>query len=550
MTVPLKWDVPEIMTTLNPEENMIILKMGCDMIKETRNIVAGLSQKEIYEKIREETKEDIKKLEIDLIVEREMKTKECETLTKAYDKNVEHLNKQIDYLNKQIEQLNKQVCFYEMERKTIFQDEVLKLKEKYDILLGEKDKQNELNREVFNKAERLLDKTQYKSSKAKGDDGEDIFSSLAETFKDFKGFKIENKSKQGHKGDFHLFFDEFNVLVDAKNYKTSIQSKEIKKIEQDLLINDTMNFAWLVSLESNISEWNRYPIMNKWISTDNGMKCIIFINNLLSNKEPQDILRVVWNICNEFNKLVSNTNITSYETTKIKERDVLLNKQIKLTQDRIAELKRGVNNSLKVIKDVENGLIEMLSLLSNEIMIEEYNKSDIIKKWWDDNIIYLENTEEVLLSSEIWNAFKRDNKEYIDSNKIDIDKFKQTITTFIDPSRYCERTKKGAIEFIGYRLCTNKVIEVVTEKKIKKIKKKSTDYYFDEIKDYKILELYEDENNDIMNISEIMNIRPWEVISLLVKHKVVNARNDARGFDIYKDTDEYKIKLQKGQDNI
>jgi hypothetical protein len=44
--------------------------------------------------------------------------------------------------------------------------------------------------------------------------------------------------------------------------------------------------------------------MNKWIMTDSGMKCIIFVNNLLDNKDPQNVLKLVWSICNEFNKLI------------------------------------------------------------------------------------------------------------------------------------------------------------------------------------------------------------------------------------------------------
>ena len=69
------------------------------------------------------------------------------------------------------------------------------MKEKYDLLLEEKDKQyqiqNQLNREAFDKAVKLLDKTANKSSISLGDSGEQIFENLADTFKDFVNFKIE-----------------------------------------------------------------------------------------------------------------------------------------------------------------------------------------------------------------------------------------------------------------------------------------------------------------------------------------------------------------------
>ena len=99
-------------------------------------------------------------------------------------------------------------------------------------------------------------------------------------------------------GDFHLFFEKFNVLVDLKNYSGSVQKKELDKIEHDLSINDTMDFAWLISYESNVSDWNRFPVMCKWIVTDVGLKCIVIVNyhgsrnkkislEMISNRCPQ-----------------------------------------------------------------------------------------------------------------------------------------------------------------------------------------------------------------------------------------------------------------------
>lgn len=61
----------------------------------------------------------------------------------------------------------------------------------------------------------------------------------------------------------------------------------------------------------------------------------------------------------------------------------------------------------------------------------------------------------------------------------------------------------------------------------------------------KILQQYEDINKDIMTISEENNIRPWEVVSLLVRNKIIIKRVEARGYDIYKETDEYKNNCNK-----
>ena len=72
ITLPEERNLPDIMSTFSPEENYIMLKIGCQCLEEGRKSVIGFSQKEIYQKIRNETKEDIEKLELDILVEREM----------------------------------------------------------------------------------------------------------------------------------------------------------------------------------------------------------------------------------------------------------------------------------------------------------------------------------------------------------------------------------------------------------------------------------------------------------------------------------------------
>ena len=48
-----------------------------------------------------------------------------------------------------------------------------------------------------------------------------------------------------------------------------------------------------------------------------------------------------------------------------------------------------------------------------------------------------------------------------------------------------------------------------------------------------------------MTIGVINNIRPWQVVSLLVRYKTISKRDEARGYDKYKETEEYKNKLNK-----
>jgi hypothetical protein len=207
-----------------PEENYQILKIGSSCLMEGRKIVAGLTQKEIYEKIHNESQEEIRKLERNIIYEKELAKKMEERIYEMYDK-------QLSQMDKQIELLTAQLRTYELENKDLVKKEVDKAREKFDLLLQEKDKQNQLNREVFDKAIQLTNK----STSHKGSEGEKTFSEYAKTFQDFSGFKIIDKHTQGGQGDFHLHFEEFDILVDAKNYNKKVPIDQREKIKKDLL---------------------------------------------------------------------------------------------------------------------------------------------------------------------------------------------------------------------------------------------------------------------------------------------------------------------------
>ena len=448
ITIPADEVVPEIINTFTPEENLIMLKIGSNCLKEGRNAVAGLTQKEIYNKIKDESKVEIEKLELNLLVEKELKSKLSEEITKIYQKQLDDMKKQIDTFKTQLKN-------YESENRDFVRLEVEKERKNYEIMLGEKDKQ--LSKMTDN-YERFLKQNEVKSSKKIGDEGEDTFVLLSDTFKDFPGYKLEKKAHQAHKGDIHLFFKDFNVLVDLKNYSGSVQKKELEKIEHDLSINNTMDFAWLISYDSNVSDWNRFPIMYKWIITETGLKCVVIVNNLNSNKNPVDMLRNVWSITYELHKMMNKTKVEEKDVQDIQERDYNVVQKIKTAQKRLSELRRSVMSMSQITKDIENDIVDALSLLSNEIVKNESDKNVKIKEWWELNIECDDNDENKLTSTEIWTRFKKDNKEYVDENKLLIDDFKNYVKIFIDVDKYNEKSKKGSIEFLGFKFKENLLV--------------------------------------------------------------------------------------------
>ena len=441
ITIPAGEVLPDIMSTFTPEENLFMLKIGSNCLNEGRNAVAGLTQKEIYDKIKDETKGEIQKLELDLLVEKELKDRISEETSKMYKKQIEHMEKQIDAFKNQIK-------MYENDNNEFVRSEVEKEREKYRIIMEEKDKRLDRMTDNYDK---FVKQNEVKSSKKIGDEGEDTFVLLSDTFKDFPGYKLEKKAHQAHKGDIHLFFKDFNVLVDLKNYSGSVQKKELEKIEHDLSINDTMDFAWLISYDSNVSDWNRFPIMYKWIVTETGLKCIVIVNNLNSNKNPVDVLRNVWSITFELHKMINKTKVEEKDVLDMQERDYNVVQKIKTAQKRISELRRSVMSMSQITKDIENDIVDALSFLSNEMVKNESEKNVKIKEWWDLNIEIDDNSDNKLTSTEIWTRFKKDNKEYVDENKLLIDDFKNYVKVFIDVDKYNEKSKKGSLEFIGFK---------------------------------------------------------------------------------------------------
>jgi hypothetical protein len=545
IAVPNESTLPEVMSSFSLEENYLMIKIGCECLTEGRKALVGLTQKEIYNKLKMESRAEIENLERRRMVQEEIWKGTEEKMREMYDR-------QILKLNQQIEILSRQIVEHENNAENLIRQEV----EKYRLMNEEKEKR--VLRITENYENFLKQTAENKSSKKLGDEGEENFILLSETFKDFSGYKLEKKSHQAHKGDFHLFFKEFNVLVDLKNYSGSVQKKELDKIEHDLTINDTIDFAWLISYDSNVSDWNRFPLMCKWVVTEMGLKCIIIVNNLNANKNPTDVLRNVWNITCEFNNMINKTKLEDEDIKKMRERDFDLIQKFKTTQKRLSELKKHMMSISQTTRDIENDILYALSSLSNEIVKNEWNKNEKIKEWLEENIEFTGNNEDKVLSSEMWNKFKKENVKTDDGEKISLEEFKNYLKLFTDSQNYFEKSRKGSIELLGYKL-KDVLVEIPklgveltipppVEKKKKVVisnKKKKDEHHDDndvEL-DNDIIKMYNNDDKNILEIAKLLNIPIYKIISTLVREKVIKTRSDARGYNIYIETDEYKNKL-------
>jgi hypothetical protein len=446
ITIPNDKVLPDILYSFSPEENYKMLKIGSDCLNEGRKSAIEFSQKEIYGKIKNETKEEIEKLELDILMEREISKKMEDKLSKIYEAQLESVKKQNEKLESIIASLSGQIKSYECGNNELINKEVEKVREKCSILLEEKDMQNKLNREALEKLQESVIKLTNKSTSMKGSEGEKQFNDYAETFIDFKGFQIIDKHTQGGEGDFHLHFEEFDVLADAKNYKKKVPIDQREKIKKDLLKNSHIHFGWLVSLNTSIDKWDKAPIMYEWINTT---QCIVYINNLSCFEDPKKILRIVWYTCKELFKLIEDVNVDTSELITLREKQFKIQDKIKDIRKNIRELNTNINVTKNIIQAMDEQLREIIEAETNAIINSNFSLFD---EWWEQNIeVSIESSE---LSTDLWTRIKQDKKEIIKELDIKVDKFKQFIKTKVPISSLIIKNKNTncAFEIKGIKL--------------------------------------------------------------------------------------------------
>ena len=433
ITVPAEKVLPDL-SSFSPEENYVMLKIGCDCLLEGRKVVAGLTQTEIYEKIKSETKEDIQKLEMGIMLEKETSKKMEERYVKMYDTQIENLKKQIGMLNSQI-------MSFECGNKEVINTEIEIMREKCDATLAEKDRQNQINREIFDKAL----KVSQISMTEKGSTGELKFSDVASTFKDYKKFYLEDKHTQSGQGDFHLHFDEFKVLADAKNYSNKVDKTQRDKIKKDLMKNEHVSFGWLVSLNTNIDKFDKDPIMFEWINTT---QCILYINNLLSFNEPEKILRLGYLLSSQLYKFIKVQDTDDIELGSLRETNYKIIGKIKNMKSSIREINTSINVMKKQVDNLNYEIVDILELETKDHVNSGFSLMD---EWWNENIGHTTEKNVVLSSTEIWVRFRQENKDVIKELEITPDTFKEYIKTRVSSECRVIKSKKGAIEFIGFK---------------------------------------------------------------------------------------------------
>lgn len=440
LTIPGDKNVPDIVSTFSPHETYLMLQLGSEALAEGRKFATKCTSEEAFKKVEHAFQKEIDELEKQVSLEKDTSQKMQDKLARMYES-------QIQQLNKRLETAIAQIKGYEGQHHASLFEEVNKVKDKYDLLFREKEKQVERMTDAYEKM--LVQQQSSKSTSHKGSEGEKQFEDYAQTFIDFKGFQIVDKHTQGGEGDFHLHFEEFDVLADAKNYKKKVPVDQREKIRKDLLKNQHIHFGWLVSLNTPIDKFDRAPIMYEWINTT---QCLVYINHLTAFEDPAKILRIVWFTCKELYKMIADVNYDEEELVKLREQRYALMDKLKGLRKNIREVNTSMNATRNLIQLMDDQLRDLLDSETSEIVDSCFSLFD---GWWSDNVTIVSDEEAtVVVSTDLWFKFRQDNKDLMKQFEITPEKFKQYIKSKVPLSSITIKSKNAnaAFDIKGIRL--------------------------------------------------------------------------------------------------
>jgi hypothetical protein len=313
-------------------------------------------------------------------------------------------------------------------------------------MLNEKDKQIELHKDMFERSIAKVDNlTQKRDVASIGKIGEGQFKGLANnTFRDFDGFQLKEVCSIGGLGDFHMQFKEMTILVDSKLYTNKVNSTSRDKIKRDLLNNEHIHFAWLVSMDTSIDRFDKAPFMFEWI---NGQKCVCYINNLRGQEEPGELLRSAWYCCKALQQMMVTDANDKGELSVLKEREMKMRdvvaKLVKSNRERdtiLSQMRQNFERSDEYVR-------ELMNKETAEIVNDYYLS---VVEWWNRNLESATDGEASIKSTTVWTQFKRDMGENL--GNIDAGSFKDVLCGFLAEANVIKpKAKNGALEIRGYK---------------------------------------------------------------------------------------------------
>lgn len=440
LQIPRAKTLPSPIENFTPEETYKILEFGILFLTEGKNQVSSL----LLEDALQEKHRELENLRQSLMADYEEKCTKHENL---YKSALETSEKKISSLKQELDQqrdLLQQKFSQEYQKKT----DILETKIQKDREFFERER--ERNEKTLEKLQDMIRVTSTKTSVKLGIAGENIFQELAHTaFRDFDNFCIKYTGDQTSKGDYHLFFKDFSVLVDTKNYTGNVNNASKKKFRVDMENNSHMKIAWLISMNSSIDSYDRYPIMFEMM----GEQCVFFVNNLMKYEEPVEMLRLLWSISNNINGILSTRETGEEEFKEYKTKIEGIVRELEKIQKEenllLIEMSKSLEKMRQNKKTTKDFLTEILNDKINTEVQNEYENVlneqliDSVRNWCDAKLRMVPETKTVIKYTEIWDRFEKD----IENRRFHIKKMK--FREFLLEIYKDQATTKKAGEFIG-----------------------------------------------------------------------------------------------------
>lgn len=444
-------------SNFTPEDNFLMLEIGSRFVSEGTKCVTPI----IMEDIIAEKHKEIEILKKELESYKNFQDVNLENLVKIKLENkdllIEDLKKQNTELLNSLEN-KKNECSQFKQQISLQITKELEQKNELFITKIQKEmeffsKERERNEKSIEKLQEIIQISSSKSSVKLGMVGEQIFAELVQrAFRDFDNFYCKYTGDQTSKGDYHLFFKDFSVLVDTKNYSGNVGNSSKKKFRYDIENNKHMKIAWLISLNSSIDSFDKYPIMIEVVND----QYIFYVNNLMKYEEPVEMLRLIWSFSNSINSILSKNDVNEEDFKHYKYKIQSIVKELeKITKEEnllIIEMTKNLEKMRKNKQNTKNFLSELLNDHVNEEINIEYQAVlqeqmiDVVRNWCNAKLSIDSSSETVakMKYSEIWDKFDKDiqNKRY-NIKKL---KFKEYITEI-----YKENYKNNEIVGINWR---------------------------------------------------------------------------------------------------
>ena len=397
---------------------------------------------EINNRIQEQEKKYNALMNTNTLLEQELKTNKTMIEFEITSK----LNHQLQTAQQRITELiiqSSNSSKEEHEKIHKLQHELTQLKDQHTLLLNEKN-----TKDIETLTKKVGEIEQNSKSGIRGSSGEKSFYDLAvDTFRSYEGFDIITKAKTtGHSGDHILHFKNYSILTDTKNFQESsgVSTTDINKLKRDMKENQQIKFAWLISLYKPILKHCHHPFVIE-IDQETGV-CYCYINNLLLDNNPKQLLELVWYNCELIYNYVLNKEsdidlLGKYKRQEEKNR-VSLEQLLKQSKERKMILKQLEDNFLETEKNITD-------MLKRQLLDIRNNHAIIIEEWWANNLVKCMGNFK-LQSKAIYDKFISTNPE--NTNSITEDMFKNLIKSFLEPAAViCGKSEKTQYKIMNYK---------------------------------------------------------------------------------------------------